>query len=77
MGQDNSEVLIYCYTKDTKAMLGKWREELNIRNAHVNTFDSPTGNPLVFHSTHKHDSSGLDFHVRHKAIALYWNPQDK
>lgn len=77
MGQDHGEVLIYCYTKDAKTMLVKWREELQARNANLITIDSSTGNALVFHSTHKHASSGLDFHVRHKAIALYWDPKDK
>lgn len=77
IGQDQAEVLVYCYTIDAKAMLAKWRKELEARNTEVKTYDSPSGNPLVFHSVHKHPASGLDFHVRHKAIALYWNPKDK
>ncbi len=77
MGQDHGEILVYCYTKDARAMLEKWREELEARNANVKTTDCSTGNALVFYSTHKHASSGLDFHVRHKAIALYWDPKDK
>jgi hypothetical protein len=77
MGQDHGEVLVYCYTKDAKAMLIKWREELQARHANLQTADCSTGNALVFHSTHKHLSSGLDFHVRHKAIALHWDPKDK
>ncbi|TIN95541.1 MAG: hypothetical protein E5Y06_12380 [Mesorhizobium sp.] len=77
MGQDHGEVLVYCYTKDAKNMLLKWREELQAHNASLKTTDSSTANALVFHSTHKHASSGLDFHVRHKAIALHWDPKDK
>ncbi|QKC83505.1 hypothetical protein [Mesorhizobium sp. NZP2077] len=77
IGQDHGEVLVYCYTKDAKNMLSKWREELQARNVNLKTTDSSTGNALMFHSTHKHASSGLDFHVRHKAIALYWDPKDK
>ncbi|RWB20376.1 MAG: hypothetical protein EOQ40_15015 [Mesorhizobium sp.] len=77
VGQDHGEVLVYCYIKDAKAVLEKWREELQARNAGLKTIDSSAGNPLVFHSTHKHASSGLDFHVRHKALALYWDPKDK
>jgi hypothetical protein len=76
-GQDHGEVLIYCFTKDAKAMLEKWREELKARNCGVETIDSPCGNPLLFCSTHKHGASGLDFHVRHKAVALHWEPMDK
>ncbi|MCW0001336.1 hypothetical protein OE766_24245 [Pararhizobium sp. YC-54] len=77
MGQDHGEVLVYCYISDAKAMLKKWREELHARNSDVETADSSESNALVFHSKQKHASSGLDFHVRHKAIALYWDPQDK
>jgi hypothetical protein len=75
-GQDNGEVLIYCYTKNAAAMLIKWREELGVRNAEVTTKDAACDNPLLFFSTHQHAASGLDFHVRHKAVALYWDPKD-
>lgn len=74
-GQDHGEVLIYCYNEDAKAMLDKWRTELKNRNEGVSTDDA--ADPLLFKSTHKHAASGLDFHVRHKAIALYWAPTDK
>lgn len=77
MGQDHGEVLIYCYAKNASAILSKWREELEACNAELETADSPKGNALEFHSTHKHTSTGLDFHVRHKIVALYWDPSDK
>ena len=76
-GQDHGEVLVYCYNSDAKAMLGNWRKELEERNPEVKAEDSPCGNPLLFCSKHKHSSSGLDFYVRHKAIALHWDPKDK
>jgi hypothetical protein len=75
-GQDNGEVLIYCFSKNAAAMLKKWRQELEVRNADVKTTDTACGNPLLFCSTHQHSASGLDFHVRHKAVALYWKPKD-
>lgn len=76
-GQDHGDVLIYCFTQDASAMLTKWRKELSDRNPDVDTADGEMGNPLTFASTHKHECSGLDFHVRHKAVSLYWNPKDK
>mgnify|MGYP003626334515 CR=1 FL=1 len=76
-GQDHGEVLVYCYVKDAKATLDRWRIELEVKNPEVSTEDSPCGNPLLFCSKHKHDASGLDFHTRHKAIVLYWEPKDK
>lgn len=75
-GQDHGEVLVYCYNQNAKALLRKWREELEARNASVTTKESTCGNPLLFCSTHQHAASGLDFHVRHKAVALYWDPKD-
>jgi hypothetical protein len=76
-GQDHGEVLIYCYTKNAKKMLGKWEEELKSRNPYVNTNPCSSTDPLSFHSSHKHDTSGLDFHVRHKVVSLYWEPKDR
>lgn len=76
-GQDNGEVLIYCYVRDAKAMLDKWRSELQERNPPVKTSTSHNGDQLIFHSIHKHASTGLDFFVRHKAVALYWSPKDR
>jgi hypothetical protein len=75
-GQDNGEVIIYCFNKDAKAMMAKWRQELTSRNPAVTTQASRCGNQLLFLSSHKHDASGLEFHVRHKAVALYWSPND-
>lgn len=75
-GQDNGDILIYCYNQDAKAMLDKWREELATRNPRVKTFDSPCGNPLLFCSTNKHQSSGLDFHIRHKVMPLLRKTND-
>lgn len=77
IGQDSGEIIIYCYTQNAKAMLDKWKAELISRNSGVTIESSPCGNPLVFLSRHTHDSSGLSFQTRHKAIALYWSPKDK
>lgn len=76
-GQDQGEVLVYCFNQDAKAMLTKWRKELEARNPGVKTSDAACKNPLLFCSTHQHSSSGSDFHVRHKAVALFWDPKDK
>lgn len=77
LGQDHGEILIYCYTANAKQMIETWRAELENRNSDVATENSSCGNPLVFDSTHKHASSGLNFYIRHKALALHWSPKDK
>lgn len=76
-GQDNGDVLIYCYTKDALAMLKKWRAELISRYDDIKTDISVIDDDLAFLSTHIHESSGRDFCTRHKAISLHWAPQDK
>ena len=75
-GQDNGDVLIYCYLKDADAMLNVWRSELMKKNPDVTITQGPCEKSLIFCSTHKHCSSGLDFSTRHKAISLHWEPQD-
>lgn len=76
-GQDHGDVLVYCFVKDAKELLKKWKEKLTTANPEVVAKESADGNPLQFCSTHKHAASGLDFNIRHKAIALYWDPKDK
>lgn len=76
-GQDHGEVFIYCFVKDAKTMLEKWKCELVARNPEVTVSEDKGGNPLIFHSTHKHENTGSDFYVRHKVLALYWDPKDK
>lgn len=76
-GQDHGEVLIYCFVQDAKAMLGKWKVELVRRNSYVTVSEDKKGNPLIFHSKHQHECSGLEFYVRHKVVTLYWSPKDK
>jgi len=77
IGQNHGDVLIYCYNADAKAMLAKWQSELVHRNTAVKIEEVPCGNPLLFFSTSKHTKSGLNFHVRHKALTLHWDPKDK
>ena len=74
-GQDNGDILIYCFAQDAAAMLAKWRQELQDRNEGVTANNSNWGSPLAFCSTHKHEASGLNFTTRHKAVVLYWNPK--
>jgi len=76
-GQDHGDVLIYCFATDAQKMLGKWEKELKSRNSGVKTSACASGDPLSFDSVHKHDTSGLDFFVRHKVISMFWKPRDK
>lgn len=73
-GQDCADILIYCFVKDAKSMLTEWRNRLQELQPTLTTSDSSCGNPLIFCSTHQHSASGLDFHIRHKAVCLHWSP---
>lgn len=77
IGQDHGAVIIYCYVADAAKMLEKWRVELLNNNKNVEAEQSKDGNPLHFFSKHQHIATGLPFNVRHKAVALHWNPKDK
>lgn len=74
-GQNHGDLLIYCFVQDAKAVLEKWRNELISRYPNV-VVNEDDGNPLTFQSKHKHECSGLDFCIRHKAVTLYWKPKD-
>lgn len=76
-GRDHGELLIYCYDQNAAAILRKWRDELVARNPGVKIKDACPEDSLLFFSTHQHFASGLDFRVRHKAVALHWSPKDK
>lgn len=76
-GQDQGEVVIYCWNRDAKAMLARWRQELEARNYDVKTSDDPDDDELCFWSEHKHDASGLQFYIRHKVVSLHHEPADK
>lgn len=73
-GQDQGDIIIYCYISDAKSMLNKWKDELVARNRDVKISDEDTKTPLEFYSNHKHCASGIDFLIRHKAVAMHYSP---
>jgi len=76
-GQDHGELLIYCFTQDAKSVLSNWKKYLTEQNKSVSVSEGTNQDPLSFNSKHKHIGSGLLFYVRHKIVALYWEPKDK
>ncbi|WP_276641346.1 hypothetical protein [Siccibacter turicensis] len=76
---DNQGALIF-YVKGNNALdvVKKWKTHLQKEKFEDLTFsDCTSRKSLSFFSTHKHDKSGLDYKVRHLAIILGFNPQDK
>lgn len=73
-GQDQGEIIIYCFTRDAKNVLEKWHQKLQNDHPCVAIFNPSTENPLEFWSQHHHESTGLPFKVRHKIVALHFDP---
>lgn len=70
-------LIIYVKNKDAAAVVGRWSDELVARHSsetHVLISADIGGNPLRFESKHKHVKSGLDYHVRHFAVVMYFSP---
>lgn len=76
-GQDHADIIIYCKNKNAASLLETWQGKLCECNPEIRIEQSSRGDPLEFWSTHLHETSGLEFHIRHRAVALYWNPHDK
>lgn len=74
-------MLIYIQGRDAATILGNWRDcvtsTLVTEFKQLQVSNCPKGNPLAFVSVQKHDSSGLDFKVRHIGVPLYHEPTDK
>ena len=71
-------LLIYIRQPKAAKIIDKWRKRLAAFNLDDYSESECVIKPnLAFFSTHCHESSGLPFTVRHMAIVLNFNPQDK
>ncbi|SEQ47256.1 hypothetical protein [Sphingobium sp. YR768] len=75
-GQDHGGMIIFCYNKNTKALMDEWCNRLRAARADVEGgFDEEA--PLVLRTRHIHQATGLPFNVRHTPISLNFEPADK
>lgn len=72
----NSAVFIYCVNNDVPTIMSNWREKLDGSDFGFK-YAPCNSNPNAFVSTHKHAATGLDMHVRHVPLPLYFDPQDR
>jgi hypothetical protein len=71
-------LLIYVRRPKVAHILAEWQKRLTECNLEDYSVESCPNRPnLTFFSTHCHESSGLPFTVRHMAIVLHFDPQDK
>lgn len=75
-GQDNGCVLLYCKGARADRIMAAWLDHLSLAKPEV-TVSAHSGNPLVRYTEHIHEATGLPYHVRHVAVPLHWNPQDR
>ena len=76
---DNQGALIF-YVKGNNALdvVTNWKDHLQKETfKNLSISDCSSKKKLSFFSTHTHDKSGLDYKVRHLAIILGFDPQDK
>jgi hypothetical protein len=56
--------------------MDRWCEKLPEKRPDV-TFEPAGANPLIRRSSHIHERTGRPFNIRHVAISLFFDPQDK
>jgi hypothetical protein len=76
--QKNGGLIIYIRGSNAKSVMDNWRIWLS-RKEEIEEYNSCDCElrELVFLSTHKHERSGLPFHVRHMPVLLHFDPKDK
>lgn len=72
-------LLIFILNKDAESVMQNWRALL--RSMSLTDFtDRDCGSkrgPFAFFSTHKHESSGLPYTIRHMGVVLHFDPKDR
>lgn len=80
IGNDNQSsggLLIYIFDEDAKSVMEKWQIYLSSKNLPDYSYKPCKLNSLAFISSHKHQRSGLPFHIKHIPVLLHFSPQDK
>ncbi|NJS11620.1 MAG: AAA family ATPase [Microcoleus sp. CSU_2_2] len=75
--QENGGLLIYIRQEDASSIMKNWQTYLLDKRLPDYSFRPCKIRSLAFISTHKHEKSGLLFHVRHIPVMLHFDPKDK
>lgn len=75
--QRNGGLLIYIREEDASSIMKKWQNYLLEKSLPNYSFRPCKMRSLAFISTHRHERSGQDFHVRHIPVMLHFAPKDK
>ncbi|SCC07827.1 hypothetical protein [Gilliamella intestini] len=71
-------LIVYCKTKDTVSVVNEWKVRLkSIYGDSCICTDQCNYRPsFSFYSTHKHESSGIDYKIKHIFVVLHYDPKD-
>ncbi|MEW6498868.1 MAG: HEAT repeat domain-containing protein [Cyanobacteriota bacterium] len=75
--QKNGGLLIYIGERDASSIMENWQNYLLEKSLPNYRFRPCKMRSLAFISTHRHERSGQDFHVRHMPVMLQFAPKDK
>jgi hypothetical protein len=71
-------LIVYCRTKDAVSVVEKWKNRLksDYGDSCICTDQCNYRPSFSFYSTHKHESSGIDYKIKHIFVVLYYDPKD-
>lgn len=75
-GRTHGGLLLYIQNKNAKKIFADWRKAPADECIYDDlvTSDCPINPDLAFMSVHTHDTSGLDYTIRHMGVALFHEP---
>lgn len=76
LNQNHGGLIIYIKKLNAAEIMNKWGDTLKEEGI-TNISDCNIRPKLSFYSQHLHERSGLNFHVRHMAVMLGFEPKDK
>jgi len=77
VNNDQGGLLIYIKKGDANSVMVEWKARLSEKDLESLDIEWCEKNPLIFFSSHKHDSSGLPYTIRHAPVILHFEPKDK
>lgn len=71
-------LIIYCKTKNAASVKDRWKEEVksNYGKDCICTESCRYRPSFSFYTVHKHESSGIDYKIKHIFVVLHYDPKD-
>ncbi|AEH89920.1 hypothetical protein Mesop_5507 [Mesorhizobium opportunistum WSM2075] len=75
-GQNTGGIIVYCFNSRIDRAMQKWRQYVG-KMQPATHITQAVSDPSWFASSHRHQRTGRPFVVRHVAISLHFDPQDR